>query len=105
MIYLQYNIDKIYLFKYHHNITIFKTGIFTQIIFLLSLTSAFANLPVASPEYSDKGGSVMRSGLDVVILSKEDVVTVFHAAETRNTHTNTQFTISARFQLISKIKQ
>ncbi len=33
----------------------------------------------------------MRSGPDVVVLSKEDVVTVLHAAETTHTHTHTLF--------------
>lgn len=28
----------------------------------------------------------MRSGLDVVILSEEDVVTIFYAAKTTDTH-------------------
>lgn len=52
------------------------------------LTSTFADLSVASPEDSDEGRSVMRSGPDVVILSEEDVVTVLHTAETANRHTN-----------------
>lgn len=46
------------------------------------LTCALAQLPVAPPEDSDKGGSVVSSRLDVVVLSEEDVVAVFHAAET-----------------------
>lgn len=52
----------------------------------MSLTSNLANLSVASPEDSDKGGSVMRCGSDVVILSEEDMVTVLHTAETTTTH-------------------
>lgn len=55
---------------------------------MLSLTSTLADLSVASPEDSDEGGSVMRSGPDVVILSEEDVVTVLHTTETANKHTN-----------------
>lgn len=56
----------------------------------LSLTSTLANLSVASPEDSDKGGSVMSSGPDVVILSEEDVVTVLHTAETTNKETESE---------------
>lgn len=55
--------------------------------FFSSLTSTLADLSVASPEDSDKGGSVMRSGPDVVVLSEEDVVTVLHTAETTNKET------------------
>lgn len=51
----------------------------------MQLTSTLADLSVASPEDSDEGGSVMRNGSDVVILSEEDVVTVLHTAETTNT--------------------
>lgn len=47
-----------------------------------SLTSTLAKLPVASPEDSDEGGSVMWGRLDVVVLPEEDVVAVLHAAET-----------------------
>lgn len=54
---------------------------------LYLLTSTLAKLPVASPEDSYEGGSVMRSSPDVVILSEEDVVTVLHAAETTQVHT------------------
>lgn len=66
----------------------------TVAIFSLSLsrclylfTSTLAKLPVASPEDSYEGGSVMRSSPDVVILPEEDVVTVLHAAETTQVHT------------------
>lgn len=52
----------------------------------LLLTSTLADLPEASPEDSDEGGSVMRSGSDVVELPEEDVVAVLHAAEATNTH-------------------
>lgn len=49
------------------------------------LTSTFADLSVAFPEYSNEGCSVMWSGLDVVKLSEEDVVTVLYTAETTET--------------------
>lgn len=58
----------------------------TTIITFLVLTSTLADLSVAPPEDSDEGGSVMRSGPDVVILPEENVVTVLHTAETTNTH-------------------
>lgn len=57
-----------------------------MIIRFLVLTPTLADLSVAPPEDSDEGGSVMRSGLDIVILPEENVVTVLHTAETTNTH-------------------
>lgn len=60
-------------------------NIFTLCIY--PLTSTLAKLPKASPEDSDEGGSVVRSRLDVVVLSEEDVVTVLHAAETTHVQT------------------
>lgn len=53
---------------------------------ITSLTSTLANLSVASPEDSDERGSVVRSCFDVVVLSEEDVVTVFDTAETSHKH-------------------